>query len=134
MSNIIFATEEIQVYVVGFDIENMKPFAKIEKIPSENSPAQTEKIHSILKCEGIDIVDYSNDIAIIVSDRGMFTDGLPLFEVICPDNTLLHLAGSMLFVKNKYTAESVDIGELSEKEIQNLILTLNIKVKGVVTG
>lgn len=125
-------TKEIQVYIVGFDVEKMSPFAKVEKIPSAAGPAQTKKINTVLECEGIDIVDYSDDIVIIVSDRGMFTEGKPVFQVITPDDTVLRLAGTLLFAKNTYTADSVDLGELSSAEIRDLAQGLKIKVIGVI--
>lgn len=125
-------TKEIQVYIVGFDVEKMSPFAKVEKIPSAAGPAQMKKINTILECEGIDIVDYSEDIAIIVSDRGMFTEGKTVFQLITPDDTVLRLAGTLLFAKNTYTADSVDLGELSSAEIRDLALGLKIKVIGVI--
>ena len=123
-------TKEIQVYIVGFDVEKMSPFTKIEKIPSANGPRQAKKINTILKCEGVDIVDYSDDIAIVVSDCGMFAEGNPVFEVITPDDTKLCLAGTLLFAKNTYTADSVDLGELSSEEIHYLVQNLEIKVRG----
>jgi len=123
-------TKEIQVYIVGFNMENMSPFAKIEKISSVAGPEQTAKFHEILECTGIDIVDYSDDIAIVVSDHGMFTEGQPVFEIITPDNKILRLAGTLLFAKNIYTPESVDLGELSSAEIHHLVQNLNIKVAG----
>lgn len=89
----------MQVYIVGFNVENMSPFAKIEKIPSVAGPEQTAKFHEILECKGIDIVDYSDDIAIVVSDHGMLTDGNPVFEITTPDNMVLRLAGTLLFAK-----------------------------------
>lgn len=125
-------TKEIQVYIVGFDVEKMSPFAKMEKIPSAAGPAQMKKINTILECEGIDIVDYSEDIAIVVSDRGMFTEGKTVFQVITPDDTVLRLAGTLLFAKNTYTADSVDLGELSSAEIRDLAQGLKIKVIGVI--
>lgn len=124
--------KEIQVYIVGFDVEKMSPFAKIEKIPSATGPVQMKKINTVLECEGIDIVDYSDDIAIVVSDRGMFTEGKPVFEVIAPDDTVLRLAGTLLFAKNTYTVASVDLGELSSAEIRDLAENLKIKVIGVI--
>lgn len=123
-------TNEMQVYTVGFDVGKMNPVAKIEKIPSVTGPEQTAKIHEILDCEGIEIVDYSDEIAIVVSDRGMFTDGHPVFEIITPDNTALRLAGTLLFAKNIYTEESVDLGGLSLMEIHYLVQNLEIKVRG----
>ncbi|EGA91391.1 hypothetical protein GPDM_00950 [Planococcus donghaensis MPA1U2] len=125
-------TEEIQVYIIGFDVEKVSPFAKVEKIPLISRPEQTKKIEEILDCERIEIVDYSNEIAIVVSDRGMFTDGLPIFEIIAPDNTELHLAGTLLFAKNTYTAEDVEIGELNSIEIHQLVQNLKIKVIGAI--
>lgn len=126
-----FSTEEIQVYTVGFDVEKMSPFANIEKLPSAAGPEQTKKIYEVLNCNGIEIVDYSDDIAIVVNDRGMLTEGQPIFEIITFDNTVLLLAGKLLFVKNIYTTESVDFGELSPLEIQHLIHNLKIRVKGL---
>lgn len=123
--------KEIQVYILGFDLEKMNPFAKIEKIPSATGPVQMKKINTVLECEGIDIVDYSDDIAIVVNDRGMFTEGKPVFEVITPDDTVLHLAGTLLFAKNTYTAASIDLGGLSSTEIRNLAENLKIRVIGV---
>lgn len=124
--------KEIQVYIVGFDLEKMSPLAKIEKIPSAAGAEQMAKIHEILECEGIEIVDYSEEIAIVVSDQGMFTDGQPIFEIISPDNTVLHLAGTLLFAKNIYTTESLDLGELNSMEIRYLVQNLKIEVRGTI--
>ncbi|MBT2583152.1 hypothetical protein [Planococcus sp. ISL-109] len=124
--------EEIQVYIVGFDVEKMSPFARIEKIPSATGPAQMKKINTVLECDGIDIVDYSDDIAIVVSDRGMFIEGKPVFKVTAPDDTVLRLAGTLLFARNTYTADSVDLGELSLSEIRKLAENLKIQVIGVI--
>ncbi|EIM05903.1 hypothetical protein A1A1_13817 [Planococcus antarcticus DSM 14505] len=129
-----FSNKEIQVYIVGFDVEKMSPFAKIEKIPSAIGPEQTKVIHTVLDCEGIDIVDYNDDIAIVVSDRGMVEEGTPIFEVTTPDNTVLRLAGTLLFAKNVYTDDSVDLGELSSAEIHDLVGNLKITVIGAVKG
>ena len=126
-------TEEIQVYIVGFDVKTMSPFARIEKIPSATGPAQMKKINKILECDGIDIVDYSDDIAIAVSDRGMFIEGKPVFEVTASDGTVLRLAGTLLFARNTYTADSVDLGELSPAEIRDLAENLKIRVVGVIS-
>lgn len=120
--------KEIQVYIVGFDIEKMSPFAKIEKIPSVTGPVQMKSLNRILECEGIDIVDYNDDIAIVVSDRGMFIEGKTVFEVITPNNTVLRLAGTLLFAKNTYSAESIDLGELNSEEISDLAKNLKIKI------
>lgn len=125
--------KEIQVYIVGFDVEKMSPFARIEKIPSATGPAQMKKINKILECDGIDIVDYSDDIAIVVSDRGMFIEGKPVFEVTVSDGTVLRLAGTLLFARNTYTADSVDLGELSLAEIRDLAENLKIRVVGVIS-
>ncbi|MGB6406359.1 MAG: hypothetical protein WBF39_02720 [Planococcus donghaensis] len=125
--------KEIQVYIVGFDVEKMSPFARIEKIPSATGPTQMKKINKILECDGIDIVDYSDDIAIAVSDRGMFIEGKPVFEVTASDGTVLRLAGTLLFARNTYTADSVDLGELSPAEIRDLAENLKIRVVGVIS-
>ena len=125
--------KEIQIYIVGFDVEKMSPFARIEKIPLATGPAQMKKINKILECDGIDIVDYSDDIAIVVSDRGMFIEGKPVFEVTASDGTVLRLAGTLLFARNTYTADSVDLGQLSPAEIQDLAEHLKIRVVGVIS-
>lgn len=127
-----YLTNEMQVYIVGFDVEKMSPIAKIEKIPSVAGPEQTAKIHEILDCEGIEIVDYSEEVAIVVSDRGMFTDGQPVFEIISPDSTVLRLAGPLLFARNIYTEESVDLGGLNSVEVHHLVQELQIKIIGSV--
>lgn len=100
--NINSITTEIQVYVVGFDVEKIRFFAKIEKIPSEVGPTQTKKTNTILECDGIDIIDCSDDIAIVGSERGMFTERNPIFKIIPPDDTVLCLAGKLLFAKKMY--------------------------------
>lgn len=127
------ATQKIQVFVVGFDTENMLPFARIEEIPSSFTSLENEVLNSILGSNGIDIIDYSKEFAIILDDQGMIKDGNPIFEIIASDNVLLRLAGTLIFAKNIYRTESVDLGSLSFEEVQYLVQNLDIKVKGMVT-
>lgn len=124
--------EEIQVFIVGFDTKSMLPFARIEKIPISFTSGENVELNMILECSGIEIIDYSKEIAIILDDQGMVKEGNPIFEIVAPDNAIIHLAGTLIFAKNIYNTESVDLDSLKFEEIQYLVQNLDIKVEGMV--
>lgn len=117
---------QMMVYTVGFNTNKMAYEAEILEIPSK----QLGALNEILDCEGIDIVDYSDDIAIVVDDKGMFKQGNPVFEIIAEDGYKLKLCGKLIFARNDYKEDSVDLAGLSLEDIEKLRKLLNIKLIG----
>ncbi|WP_156151407.1 DUF3846 domain-containing protein [Domibacillus indicus] len=124
-------TPQMRIYTVGFNTKRMEYEAEILEIPSERGSNQSEALNKILECEGIDIVDYNDDIAVIVDDHGMLKSGNPVFEIITEDGYKLKLCGKLIFARNDYKEDSVDLAGLSLGDIEKLKNSLNIKLTGL---
>lgn len=85
----------------------------------------------MLDAEGLDVVDYNEDIAILVDDRGFEKQNNSIFEVITEDNIPLQLAGGILFVRNVYNEESTDFGSITTEDVNHLKNHLQISLKGI---
>lgn len=130
----IFAPQ-IRVYTVSFNTNKMAYEAEILEIPSTHGETnQLAALNEIIGCEGIDIVDYSDEIAVIVDDKGMFKQGNPVFKLISEDGYALKLSGKLVFARNDYKEESTDLTGLSFKDIEKLRNSLNIKLIGLLNG
>jgi len=86
----------------------------------------------LLEAEGLDVLDYSDDIAILVDDRGFEKKNNPVFEVITEDNIPCQLAGKLLVVRNVYNEESTDFGGLTPEDVLWLRNNLQISLKGII--
>lgn len=124
-------TPQMRVYKVGFDTSKMEYKADILEISCELGSNQSGALGEMLGCSGIDIVDYSDDIAIVVDDQGAFKPGNPLFEVIAEGGYKLKLCGSLVFVRNDYKEDSIDLASLSLDDIEKLKKSLDIKLIGI---
>lgn len=122
---------QMRVYTVGFNTDEMKYEAEILEIPGEPGPAQSDALNKLLECEGIDIVDYSDDFAVIVDDQGVFKPGNPVFEVIAEDGCKLKLCGKLVFARNDYKEDSIGLAGLNLGDIEKLRKSLNIKLVGM---
>lgn len=121
----------MNVYGINFNTETFKIEADIHEIEYSDLDEQYEKLVQLLNAEGLDVLDYNNDIAILVDDRGFEKQNNPVFELITEDNITCKLAGKLLFVRNIYNEESTDFGSVTPEDIFYLKNNLQITLKGV---
>lgn len=121
----------MNVYAINFNTETFKIEADIHEIEYSNLDEQYNKLVELLDAEGLDVIDYNEDIAILVDDRGFEKDN-PVFEVKMEDNIPCQLAGKLLFVRNIYNEESTDFGSITAEDILHLKKHIQISIKGLV--
>ena len=121
----------MNVYAIQFNIETFKIEADIHEIEYYDLDQQYEKLVDLLNAEGLDVVDYNEDIAILVDDRGFEKKNNPVFQVKTQDNISCQLAGKLLFVRNIYNVESTDFGSVTAEDIFHLRNNLQITLKGL---
>jgi len=123
---------EMKLYVLNFNTEIFKIEADVVTIEYENMEEQYQKIADILKTDGLDVIDYDENIAILVDDMGFYKQGNPIYNLILPDGITTNLAGKLVFVRNIYTEYSTDFGSITYQDIFNLRRLLNIQIIGSV--
>lgn len=123
---------ELQVYIVNFDTEIFKITADVVIIEYDSSDEQYQKLCEILDSDGLDIIDYNDDIAILVDDRGFEKKNNPIFNVLTEDGVTCQLAGVLIFIRNIYNEYSTDFGSIKYEDIFNLRRLLDIKVVGAI--
>lgn len=116
-----------KMLVIGFDMDKLKFKEDIVEIEGKN---RLQTYYKLIDCDCIDIVNLTEDIAVIVDDEGLLKSGNPVFEVKYKDRTL-QLAGTMIFVKNVYTHEGIDSAGFNDPELVDLFLNLKITMIGV---
>lgn len=121
----------MKIYEVNFNSNTFMLEANIIDINYNTLDEQYEKLLYILNSEGLDVLDYNNEIAILVDDCGFEKIGNAIFEVKSEDDLVSVLAGKLLFVRNIYNEESTDFGSIKSEDIFNLRNYLDIKFKGI---
>lgn len=124
----------MKVYTVYLDTDTTKMNAEVIEITAESGEMLEQEIHCILKADGFDIFDYSEEIAILVDDQGFFKEGLPVFEIESAYGDVNKLAGKLLFVRNVENEFSVDIGSITYEDIFKLRNELKIQFVGFTKG
>ena len=122
----------MNVYSINFNTETFKIEAAIHEIEYSNLDEQYDQLVMLLEAEGLDVLDYSDDIAILVDDRGFEKKNNPVFEVITEDNIPCQLAGKLLVVRNVYNEESTDFGGLTPEDVVWLRDNVQISLKGII--
>lgn len=121
--------EKMKVYFIGFDFKIMSYVDGVKEIEKDDKNGNLKDYYRIIDCDLIDIVNYSEEIAIVVDDEGLLKSGNPVFEINLPNGNQLHLAGTLVFAKDPKNGESLT--GLDAGEIYNLMMNLDIKVIGV---
>lgn len=122
----------MKVYSINFNTETFKIEADIHEIKYSNLDEQYDQLLRLLEAKGLDVLDYNEDIAILVDDRGFEKENNPVFEVITEDNIPCQIAGKLLFVRNIYNEESTDFGSVKSEDIVMLKNNLQISLKGII--
>ena len=124
----------MQFYTIYFDTSIMKMNAEILNVSAENSDELDVEIKKILNANGYEFLDYSDEIAILVDDQGLFKEGLPVFEVVSTYGDINKLAGKLVFVRNIENEFSTDIGSITIEDVLKLKEDLIIKLVGFTKG
>lgn len=124
----------MKIYLIHFDIAIMKMGAEVNNIEVNNADELEVEINKILGATGYDFYDYSDEIAILVDDQGLFKEGLPVFEVESTYGDTVRLAGTLLFVRNVENEYSTEIGNIRDEDIIQLRNELKIQFIGFTKG
>ena len=124
----------LQVYLIYFDTENTKIQAEVLSLNNSTSEILDFELQQTLQAEGYEFYDYSNEIAILVDDRGFEKANNPVFEVVSTFGDISQLAGRLIFVRNIENEFSTDIGSIKYEDIFDLRLNLDIKLIGLTKG
>ena len=122
----------MNVYSINFNSETFKIEADVHHIEYSDLDDQYGKLVKVLNADGLDVVDYNDDIAMLVDDRGLETQYNPVFEVITEDNIVCQLSGKILFVRNIYNEESTDFGSVTIDDVDYLRNNRQITLKGLI--
>lgn len=123
--------DKLKVYSIYFNTLNMKYEVETTYVNNSSPDTQYNELCQLLDATGYDVVDYNNDIAMVVDDNGFFKHSYPVFEVLCEDGTSVKLVGKILFVRNQYNEYSVDFTSIKAEDIFKLRISLNIKLLGM---
>ena len=121
----------MKVYAINFNTETFKIEADVHEIEYSNLDEQYENLVRLLNADGLDVVDYNDNIAILVDDRGFEKKYNQVFEVVTEDNIACQLSGKILFVRNIYNEESTDFGSVTPEDIFYLKNNLRITLQGL---
>lgn len=122
----------MKLYLLNFNTEHFKVEADVVTISYQSSDEQYQKVLELLDADGIDILDYSEDIAILVDDTGFEKHNNPIYRVVTADGVSCELAGKLIFIRNIYNENSTDFGSITYEDIFHLRRLLDIKIIGVV--
>jgi hypothetical protein len=121
----------LQVYLVYFDTTIMKIQAEVLQLHNETADILDRELKKALQADGYDFYDYSDEIAILVDDRGFEKALNPVFELASTFGDRSRLAGSLVFVRNVENEYSTDIGSIKYGDIFNLRIGLDINLIGM---
>lgn len=133
------------IYNKNMKVDNMKFYSLEMKIPELEIVAEIVEVYTtfsetynkcceIIGTDSVEFVDYTDEIAILVDESGLYKSNNVLFEIKLPQGGNIKLAGKMLFVRNIENEFSTDIGGLSLQDILSLRENLDIKIIGMTKG
>lgn len=121
----------LQVYLLYLDTRVMKIQAEVLKLHNETVDVLDQELQKVLHADGYEFYDYSDEITILVDDRGFEKVLNPVFELVSAFGDRSHLAGRLVFVRLQENEDSVDIGSIMQEDIFNLRINLEIKIIGM---
>ena len=124
----------LQIYLLYFDIEQTKIVAEVLSLQNADEEQLEWELNKLLQSESYDFFDYSDDIAILVDDRGFEKVNNPVFEIVSEFGDTSHLAGRLVFVRNVENEFSIDFGSIEAKDVLHLRENLYIKLVGLTKG
>lgn len=123
---------KMKVYALNFNTDTFKIEADMVEFNYTSLEDQYNQLVDLLDATGLDVIDYNNDIAILVDDIGFEKTNNPVYNLITEDGLTFKLAGKLLFVRNIYNEESTDFGSITYEDVFHLRRLLDIQIIGVV--
>lgn len=124
--------KKLKVYILDFDTKAMRLIANVAEISNDNPDIQYDGLCNLLGADGFDVIDYNDDLAIVVEDKGFYRSYNPVFELELGYGGTVKVAGRILFLKNQYNEFSVDLTSITYEDIFYLRRSLDIKLVGMV--
>lgn len=121
--------EMMKVLTLGFNFESKR--IETEIVEFEKKESNLKDYYRIIGCDCIDIVNYSQEIAIVVDDEGLLISDNPVFEILNINGNPLQLAGKLVFTKNYYGEDGISQVGLCLGDLVELLVNLKIRVIGV---
>lgn len=92
-----------------------------------------KELGDIIGCRYIDSVPYKDSYSIIVDDEGLLVSNNIVHELMVGGvrSDPMHLAGTLVFVKNEHTIDGMNFIGLSDSEIIDINENLKIKPVGI---
>ncbi|MDF2789972.1 MAG: hypothetical protein K0S80_3070 [Neobacillus sp.] len=118
--------EIMKVLTVGFNFENKR--IETEVVEFENNESNLKDYYHIIGCDCNDIVNYSQEIAIIVDDEGLLKSDNPVFELFNNNDNPLQLAGKLVFTKNHYGDDGISQVGFCLGDLVELLVNLKIRL------
>lgn len=123
--------DKLNIYQIYFDTSKMEYDVIKTQISNTTPDVQYKELCRLLDATGYEVIDYNDDIAMVVDDNGFFKSSNPIFKVQCEDGSVVNLAGKILFVRNEYNEYSVDFTSITAEDIFKLRISLEIKLLGM---
>ncbi|MFC6040518.1 hypothetical protein ACFPYN_13905 [Paenisporosarcina macmurdoensis] len=123
---------KMNVYVLNFNTDTFKVEADVVELTYASLDEQYNQLINLLDATGLDVIDYNDDIAILVDDVGFEKTDNPIYNLVAEDGLTYKLTGKLLFVRNDYNEESTDFGGITYEDIFHLRRLLDIQIIGAV--
>lgn len=100
-------------------------------IEISNTENYLNDFYEIINCQTVDIVTYSEEYSIVVDDDGLLRRGNFIHQIKTDHGYPMCLAGKLIFVKNKFTKDGIEIDTLSIGDCLHIMTAANIRLIGV---
>lgn len=120
----------MKVYTLQFNTDIFKIEADVVELTYASLDDQYNKLINLLESDGLDVIDYNEDIAILVDDTGFEKKNNPVYTITTEDGITCQLAGKLLFVRNVYNENSTDFGSITYEDIFHIRRLLDIQLIG----
>lgn len=123
---------KMKIYALNFNTDIFKIEADVIELTYASLDEQYNQLVKLLDATGLDVIDYNDDIAILVDEVGFEKKNNPIYNLVTEDGLTYKLAGKLLFVRNIYNEESTDFGGITYEDIFHLRRLLDIQIIGAV--
>lgn len=123
---------KMKIYALNFNTDIFKIEADVIELTYASLDEQYNQLVKLLDATGLDVIDYNDDIAILVDEVGFEKKNNPIYNLVTEDGLTYKLAGKILFVRNIYNEESTDVGGITYEDIFHLRRLLDIQIIGAV--
>ncbi|MFD1363164.1 hypothetical protein [Lentibacillus salinarum] len=113
----------------GVRIEfNLEEMAFQEDVVNIQPDSDYKTFCNLINAELMDVVEFNEEIDIVVDDEGLLVSDNPVLEVVT-EYGAQQLAGTLLFLKKEFTNDGINLVGLEAGELFDLLLKLIGKIK-----